>query len=255
MRSVVRANPIHRGFDADRRPGHPGLPRSGQRVRVPGGPDLPSARPRRRAEPRAAEDAIRAAGSDGARPGHRRRHQPRASETVHGDRHPEPFRFLRHLSAPGLAARSVPDPDLARASGAGDRIADSADARARGPGAVADHGVPGGRNLRPPEARRGGGNGGERRRIRRPPGQRHSSPSGNRTRRIDPGGAGALVAVAKTHALWEARSFVTPGDLKSALVPTFSHRILVRSPVQGAQSRDEAANLLGEIARKVPVPR
>ncbi len=65
----------------------------------------------------------------------------------------------------------------------------------------------------------------------------------------------ALVAVAKTQALWEARNFVTPGDLKTALVPTFSHRILVRSPVQGAQSRDEAANLLMEIARRVPVPR
>lgn len=65
----------------------------------------------------------------------------------------------------------------------------------------------------------------------------------------------ALVSVAKARALWEARDFVTPGDLKSALVPTFSHRILLRSPAQSALSREEAARLLEDIARKVPLPR
>ena len=65
----------------------------------------------------------------------------------------------------------------------------------------------------------------------------------------------ALVSVAKARALWEARDFVTPGDLRSALVPTFCHRILLRSPAQSSLPREEAARLLEDIARKVPVPR
>src|SRR5260370_40014319 len=88
--------------------------------------------------------------------------------------------------------------------------------------------------------------------VRRANGPRHHPEI---ERGVSTRAALALVAVAKTQALWEARDFVTPGDLKSALVPTFSHRILVRRPVQGAQSRDEAANLLAVIARKGPVPR
>jgi len=48
---------------------------------------------------------------------------------------------------------------------------------------------------------------------------------------------------------------VTPGDIKSALAATFSHRLLLRSPPQSALSREEAAHLLEEMARKVPVPR
>jgi MoxR-like ATPase len=65
----------------------------------------------------------------------------------------------------------------------------------------------------------------------------------------------ALVSMAKARALWEARDFVTPGDIKSGLAATFSHRLLLRSPPQSTLSREEAAHLLEEIARKVPVPR
>jgi MoxR-like ATPase len=65
----------------------------------------------------------------------------------------------------------------------------------------------------------------------------------------------ALVAVAKAHALWEGRTFVTPGDVKMAIVPTFSHRVQLRSPVQGASARDEAAHLLEELGRSEPAPR
>ncbi|MBI3183847.1 MAG: AAA family ATPase [Myxococcales bacterium] len=65
----------------------------------------------------------------------------------------------------------------------------------------------------------------------------------------------SLVAAAKAHALWDSRDFVTPGDVKAALVPTLSHRMLLKSAVQGAYARDEAAHLLEEIARKVPAPR
>ncbi|MHB8874763.1 MAG: AAA family ATPase, partial [Myxococcaceae bacterium] len=65
----------------------------------------------------------------------------------------------------------------------------------------------------------------------------------------------ALMAAAKAQALWDARDFVTPGDLRSVLTPVLSHRLLLRSAVQGAFSRDEAAHLLGEICRKVPAPK
>lgn len=65
----------------------------------------------------------------------------------------------------------------------------------------------------------------------------------------------ALVAVAKAQALWDGRDFVTPGDLKAAMVPTLSHRLLLRGQSHGFFSRDEAASLLEEIGRKVPAPR
>ena len=65
----------------------------------------------------------------------------------------------------------------------------------------------------------------------------------------------ALVAAARAHALWEARDFASPGDVRAVLVPTLSHRLLLRSAVQGTFSRDEAAHLLEELARKVAPPR
>jgi MoxR-like ATPase len=65
----------------------------------------------------------------------------------------------------------------------------------------------------------------------------------------------ALGAAARTHALWESRDFVTPGDVRAVLMPCWAHRVLLRSAVQGVSARDEAAHLLEEIARKVPAPR
>jgi MoxR-like ATPase len=65
----------------------------------------------------------------------------------------------------------------------------------------------------------------------------------------------ALMASARAHALWDGRDFATPGDVKAMVVPTLSHRLLLRSAVQGHFARDEAAHLLEEISRKVPPPR
>lgn len=65
----------------------------------------------------------------------------------------------------------------------------------------------------------------------------------------------SLMSAARAHALWEARDFVSPGDLRAVLVPSLSHRLLLRTSTQGAFARDEAAHLLGEIARRVPAPR
>lgn len=65
----------------------------------------------------------------------------------------------------------------------------------------------------------------------------------------------ALGMAARAQALWEGRDFVTPGDVRAVLVPCLSHRLLLRSAVQGASARDEAAHLLEEVARKVAAPR
>ncbi len=65
----------------------------------------------------------------------------------------------------------------------------------------------------------------------------------------------AVGATARAHALWEGRDFVTPGDVRAVLVPCLAHRLTLRSNVQGAAARDEAAHLLEELARKVAAPR
>jgi MoxR-like ATPase len=65
----------------------------------------------------------------------------------------------------------------------------------------------------------------------------------------------AWMDAARARALFEARAFVTPGDLRITLVPALAHRILLRSALQGAFSRDEAAHLLQESAGAIPEPR
>ncbi|MCA2977141.1 MAG: AAA family ATPase [Myxococcaceae bacterium] len=65
----------------------------------------------------------------------------------------------------------------------------------------------------------------------------------------------ALMAAARAWAPWEARDFVTPGDVRAVLTATVAHRLLLKSAVQGAFSRDEAAHLVEEISRRVDAPR
>ena len=65
----------------------------------------------------------------------------------------------------------------------------------------------------------------------------------------------ALMACARAHALWDARDFCSPGDVRAVLKPTFSHRLLLKSAAAGQFSREEAGHLLDELARKVPAPR
>ena len=65
----------------------------------------------------------------------------------------------------------------------------------------------------------------------------------------------SLMAAAKAHALWEARDFVTPGDISALVVPALAHRVALRSGAQGASAREEAAELLSEIVRRTPPPR
>ncbi|MCY1041988.1 MoxR family ATPase [Corallococcus sp. bb12-1] len=65
----------------------------------------------------------------------------------------------------------------------------------------------------------------------------------------------ALGSAARAQALWEGRDFVTPGDVRTMLVPCWAHRVLLRSAVQGVSARDEAAHLVEELSRKVAAPR
>ena len=65
----------------------------------------------------------------------------------------------------------------------------------------------------------------------------------------------SLAQAARAHALFEGRDFVSPGDVRAVLVPTLAHRILLKSAVPGAYSREEASHLLEELARKVAAPR
>ena len=65
----------------------------------------------------------------------------------------------------------------------------------------------------------------------------------------------ALLSAARAQALWEGRDFLPPADVRTVLLPCWSHRLMLKSAVGGAFSRDEAAHLLDELARKVPVPR
>ncbi len=77
--------------------------------------------------------------------------------------------------------------------------------------------------------------------------------------KIDRGGstraALALMAAARANALWEARDFVTPQDVKAMWSPVMAHRLMLKSATAGAFARDEASQLLHDIARGIAVPR
>ena len=116
-RRALRADPGHRRPAPHRRAGDDDLARQHRDLRVPPRADLRQHRPRRRAEPGDAENAVGAARGDGRAAGHRRRPGAPAAAAVHGDRHPEPDRGLRrHLRAAARPARPLHDPALARLS-------------------------------------------------------------------------------------------------------------------------------------------
>lgn len=64
----------------------------------------------------------------------------------------------------------------------------------------------------------------------------------------------ALMSAARAHALWDARAFVTPSDVKAVAVPTWSHRLLLNTSNSGAFSREEAGHLIEDMLRKVAAP-
>ena len=64
----------------------------------------------RRAEPGVSPLAVRPPGGDGGTPGLRRRRHHAPAATLHGARHPEPFRCRRHLTTAGGTTRPLPPP-------------------------------------------------------------------------------------------------------------------------------------------------
>lgn len=65
----------------------------------------------------------------------------------------------------------------------------------------------------------------------------------------------SLMSAARANALWDARDFVTPGDVRLMLVPVLAHRLLMRTSSHGAFARDEAGHLIDELTRCVAAPR
>jgi MoxR-like ATPase len=49
----------------------------------------------------------------------------------------------------------------------------------------------------------------------------------------------SLVAAARAWALWDDRTFVTPGDVRAVLKAVLSHRLVLKTSMQGAFSREE----------------
>ena len=105
---AVLAHPVHARPDALRRDRLVDLRPAERRVHVPAGPDLHQPAPRRRDQPRPAEDAGGAARGDAGAAGDDRGRDARARRAVHRARDAEPDRVRGHVSAAGGAARPLP---------------------------------------------------------------------------------------------------------------------------------------------------
>lgn len=72
---------------------------------------------------------------------------------------------------------------------------------------------------------------------------------------ISPRGAVALFKAARAFALVQGRTFLTPDDILTVTVPCLAHRLLpVGTAASTAEAHQEAAVILEEIIREVPVP-
>ena len=78
-RPALPAHPVHQRHAARRHPRRLDLRARQRRLQVPSRADLRAGDPRRRGEPRHAEDAVGAARGDGGAPGHRRRRDAQAA--------------------------------------------------------------------------------------------------------------------------------------------------------------------------------
>jgi MoxR-like ATPase len=72
---------------------------------------------------------------------------------------------------------------------------------------------------------------------------------------VSPRGAVALYRAARAYALVEGRTYLVPDDILTLAVPCLAHRLLpVGTVASTAEAHQEAAILLEEIIREVPVP-
>jgi hypothetical protein len=108
---------VHAGPAADGRDGPLDLRSALARLRVPGRADLRERRPRRRDQPRDAEDPVRAARGYGGEPGDGRRRDTRAAVALPPHRDREPDRVRGHLPAAGGPARPLLPTHRARLPG------------------------------------------------------------------------------------------------------------------------------------------
>src|SRR5712692_8947660 len=113
-RPAFPAHPVHQRHAARRHHRRLDLRARERRLQVPSRADLRPGDPRRRGQPRHAQDAVGAARGDGRAPGHRRRRDAQAARAVLRHRHAEPFRARRHLPAARVAARPLHDAHRAR---------------------------------------------------------------------------------------------------------------------------------------------
>jgi len=72
---------------------------------------------------------------------------------------------------------------------------------------------------------------------------------------VSPRGAVALFRASRAYALVQGRSYLVPDDILTLAVPCLAHRLLpVGTAASTAEAHQEAAILLEEIIREVPVP-
>ncbi len=72
---------------------------------------------------------------------------------------------------------------------------------------------------------------------------------------VSPRGAVALFRASRAYALVQGRSYLVPDDILTLTVPCLAHRLLpVGTAASTAEAHQEAAILLEEIIREVPVP-
>jgi MoxR-like ATPase len=72
---------------------------------------------------------------------------------------------------------------------------------------------------------------------------------------VSPRGAVALYRASRAYALVQGRDFLAPDDILALAVPCLAHRILpMGTAASTAEAHQEAAVLLEEIIRNVPVP-
>ena len=245
-------DPVHPRPAAERRHRRDDLRPEHQEVRVPPGPDLRDHRPRRRDQPRLAEDPVGPARGHGGGPGHRRRRPHSVGEPFMVIATQNPIEQAGHLPAARGAARPVPHEDQRRLP------------RPRGDHAD-PHATPRSATAPPPPAgrhrRRHRRHGRARRRGLRRPGaaldyvtriaeasRRHPSLKLGLSVR----GCLAYVRCAKTWAASQGRTYVVPDDIKMLAVPVLSHRLLLDAEAQF--SGTTVIQVIEQILGDVPPP-
>ncbi len=103
----LQPHPVHARPHAGRHHRHERLQPAAQRIHAHQGPGLHHVPARRRNQPRARQDAVRAAAGDAGAPGDHRPRHARAAAEFHRLRHAEPDRIRRHLSAARGAERPL----------------------------------------------------------------------------------------------------------------------------------------------------